>query len=169
VKENDSSVETGFPNQPGSVVSGVSTEKILETARGYKRLGLFDEARAECVTMPEDDLYSEDAQFLLIGLDLCQERMADAANRATAFLSKREGGSSMILIAVMALHQSGNSRKAYDLLIAHHGMFTGDSETAYSFACYAAPVGEIDFAIQRLLFNYKSSKYYWPKSCLDVR
>jgi hypothetical protein len=52
--------------------------------------------------------------------------------------------------------------------MAHQGMFTGDSETAYSFACYAAPVGEIDFAIKSLLFNYKASKYYWPKSCLDA-
>ncbi len=168
MKKNDSSVETGFLNQVGSVVSGVCTEKILETARGYKRLGLFNEARAECAAIPEDDLSREDAQFLLIGLDLCQERMAEAANRATAFLSKRKGGGSMILIAVMALHQSGNSRKAYDLLMAHHGMFTGDGETAYSFACYAAPVGEIDFAIQSLLLNYKASKYYWPKSCLDA-
>ena len=70
MKKNDSSVETGFPNQIGSVVSGVCTEKILETARGYKRLGLFNEARADCAAIPEDDLSREDAQFLLIGLDL---------------------------------------------------------------------------------------------------
>jgi hypothetical protein len=32
-------------------------------------------------------------------------------------------------------------------------MFRDDAEAAYSFACYAAPAGEIDFAIKALLFN----------------
>ena len=57
VKKEDQSVESGFQDSAGSVCSSMSTEQILETARGYKRLGLFDEARAECETIPEDDLY----------------------------------------------------------------------------------------------------------------
>ena len=88
MKKNDSSVETGFPNQVGSVVSGVCTEKILETARGYKLLGLFNEARAECAAIPEDDLSREDAQFLLIGLDLCQERMSACSGPKSASMPR---------------------------------------------------------------------------------
>ena len=168
VKKNDSSVETGFPNQLGSVGSSVSTKQILETARGYKRLGLFDEARAECETIPENDSNWRNAQELLIGIDVCQERMSEAATRGKALLAKGNIGEYLVLFTVMALHQSGKSREAYDLLMAHHGMFIGDSDAAYSFACYAAPVGEIDFAIQALLVNYKSTKHYWIKSCLDA-
>jgi len=168
VKKNDSSVETGFPNQVGSVVSGVCTEKILETARGYKRLGLYDEARRECETISEIDSNWLNAQELLLGIDLCQERMPEAAKRGVALLASGSAGMTRVLFAVMALHQSGNSREAYDTLMAYHRLFVGDAEEAYSFACYAAPVGEIDFAIKALLFNYRNSKYYWPKSCLDA-
>jgi hypothetical protein len=35
VKKNDSPVETGFPNQLGSVRYSVSTEQIQENASGY--------------------------------------------------------------------------------------------------------------------------------------
>jgi predicted Zn-dependent protease len=168
VKKNESPVETGFPNQFGSVGSSVSTEKILENADGYKRLGLFDEARPLCETIAEDDMYWEHAQFLLIGLDLDQERMSDAANRGLKVLSKGGASKAMVLIAAMAVHQSGDPQKAYGILMANQEMFRDDAEAAYSFACYAAPAGEIDFAIKALLFNYKSDKKYGYKSCLDA-
>jgi hypothetical protein len=169
VKKEGQSAVSGFQHAAVSVgSSGMSTEQILEAARGYKRLGLFDQARAECEMISENDSSWLNALELLLGIDLCQERMTEAAKRGVALLASGSAGTTQVLFAVMALHQSGNSREAFDSLMAHHRKFVGDTDSAYSFACYAAPVGEIDFAIKALLFNYRNSKYYWPKSCLDA-
>jgi hypothetical protein len=74
----------------------------------------------------------------------------------------------MVLFAAMAVHQSGDPPKALGILLANQEMFRDDVEAAYSFACFAAPAGEIDFAIKALLFNYRGSKKYWNKACLDA-
>ena len=80
MKTEDISKNQVSPTGPAPYVLNVNTERLHEMAEGYKRLGQFDEARALCVTIPEDDPNWEYTQFLLLGLDLYQERMTDAAN-----------------------------------------------------------------------------------------
>ena len=157
----------GMGTKPTSVWQGIQAKHVIEFAIGYKRLGLLDEARAECETVSQDDDYWQQAQEQLLIIDLFQERMSEAADRGAALIANGSPGAHVVLTTAMALHQSGNSRKAYDILMAYHQMFVGDSEAAYTFACYGAAIGEVDFAIRELLVNYRSSKRYWKKSCID--
>ena len=112
MKTEDISKNQVSPTGPAPYVLDVNTERLLQMADGYKLSGLFDEARAICVTISEDDPNWEHAQFLLLGLDLSQERMTDAANRGLAVLSKGGSSKAMVLFAAMAVHQSGDPNKA---------------------------------------------------------
>jgi predicted Zn-dependent protease len=143
-------------------------EQMLEDALGYQRLGLFAEARNAAETIPEGDSNWAQAQELLLYVDLDQERLADAASRAAKLLAKVPPGRTVVLNTALALHLAGDSQKAYNTLTANHEMFIGDGEAAYSFATYAASVGEVDFAIRGLLFNYQSSKSLGFKATIDA-
>ena len=135
-------------------------DRILQAAEGYGELGMFEEALAELLSLPDaqqHDLRVTQARlFLLLQFKQFQSALLVSQQLCESHPNLPVG----YIHAAFCLHELGQTLEARETLIAGPQSLLEEATYYYNLACYNAVLGEMQQARAYLKTSFKMNKKF---------
>jgi tetratricopeptide (TPR) repeat protein len=142
--------------------------KLIEEARGYRDLGLYQEAEAvlrEVMANSPDGRDCAQGRLVFLLHGVC--RYEEAAALGTDLIERGIFVYETIITTVIALNDLGRIEEARDALRLVEKCGHPLSDDAYQMACFASRLGEFPEAVRWLAFEFRRSTDYHARAFDD--